>query len=92
MILFEQLRNITNSERSTKSPPLNELIQIIRRFLPSLPTSLSSPRRWEPDSPKSKAVVGTAGYIAPEAYLGDGCPKSDAFSAGVRPFRVCVKV
>lgn len=38
---------------------------------------------WEPNSPRSKAVVGTDGYIAPEAYLGDVCPKSDVFSAGV---------
>merc|ERR1719506_2941265 len=38
---------------------------------------------WEPESPKSKAVVGTDGYIAPESYLGDACPKSDVFSAGV---------
>jgi serine/threonine protein kinase len=38
---------------------------------------------WEPSSPKSKAVLGTYGYIAPEAYLGDACPKSDVFSAGV---------
>jgi serine/threonine protein kinase len=41
---------------------------------------------WEPESPKSKAVVGTDGYIAPEAYLGDVCPKSDIFSAGVIMF------
>jgi calcium-dependent protein kinase len=38
---------------------------------------------WEPNSPRSRAVVGTDGYIAPEAYLGDVCPKSDIFSAGV---------
>merc|ERR1719247_1429522 len=38
---------------------------------------------WEPSSPKSKAVLGTDGYIAPEAYLGDACPKSDVFSTGV---------
>jgi serine/threonine protein kinase len=38
---------------------------------------------WEPDSPKSKAVVGTDGYIAPEAYLGNVNPKSDIFSTGV---------
>jgi calcium/calmodulin-dependent protein kinase I len=41
---------------------------------------------WEPESPKSKAVVGTDGYISPEAYLGDACPKSDVFSAGVIMF------
>ena len=36
---------------------------------------------------RSKAVVGTDGYIAPEAYLGDVCPKSDIFSTGVVPPR-----
>jgi len=40
-------------------------------------------QEWEPNSPKSKAVLGTDGYIAPEAYLGDVNPKSDVFSAGV---------
>jgi serine/threonine protein kinase len=41
---------------------------------------------WEPESPKSKAVVGTDGYISPESYLGDVCPKSDIFSVGVVMF------
>ena len=26
---------------------------------------------WEPSSPKAKDVLGTDGYIAPEAYLGN---------------------
>jgi serine/threonine protein kinase len=33
--------------------------------------------------PPPKRVLGTDGYIAPEAYLGSACPKSDVFSAGV---------
>lgn len=32
---------------------------------------------------RSKDVLGTDGYIAPEAYLGYVCPKGDVFSAGV---------
>jgi len=38
---------------------------------------------WEPTSPASKNVLGTDGYIAPEAY--DGCysPASDIYSVGV---------
>jgi serine/threonine protein kinase len=36
--------------------------------------------------PRSKIVLGTDGYIAPEAYLGYACPKSDIFSAGVIMF------
>jgi calcium-dependent protein kinase len=39
---------------------------------------------WRPDTAaKATAVVGTDGYIAPEAYVGDPCPKGDLFSAGV---------
>lgn len=37
----------------------------------------------EPDTPRSKWVVGTDGYIAPEAYKGDVGPKVDVFAAGV---------
>lgn len=45
---------------------------------------------WEPGSPRSKAVVGTDGYIAPEAYHGDVNPKSDIYSAGVVLFLLVV--
>jgi len=38
---------------------------------------------WEPSSPQSEVVLGTDGYIAPEAYLGKACPRSDVFSTGV---------
>jgi serine/threonine protein kinase len=39
-----------------------------------------------PVSSVCKDVLGTDGYIAPEAYLGYVCPKSDIFSAGVVMF------
>jgi serine/threonine protein kinase len=38
------------------------------------------------ETPAPRHVVGTDGYIAPEAYLGAACPKSDVFSAGVAMF------
>ncbi|CAK0871165.1 unnamed protein product [Prorocentrum cordatum] len=38
---------------------------------------------WEPSSPKSVDVLGTDGYISPEAYAGDYSPASDVYCAGV---------
>jgi serine/threonine protein kinase len=40
----------------------------------------------ENSSKKARVVVGTDGYIAPEAYLGHVCCKGDIFSAGVIMF------
>jgi len=39
---------------------------------------------WSPSStPKMRRFAGTAGYIAPEALLGEATPQSDLFSVGV---------
>jgi len=43
---------------------------------------------WEPMSPKAKDVLGTDGYIAPEAYLGNYSPGSDIYSIGVVMYKL----
>jgi serine/threonine protein kinase len=40
-------------------------------------------QEYEPVTPKAKHVVGTMGYIAPEALKGDYSPASDLWSVGV---------
>lgn len=40
-------------------------------------------QEYEPHSPKAKHIVGTMGYIAPEALKGDYSPASDLWSVGV---------
>jgi serine/threonine protein kinase len=47
------------------------------------PRSSQSKVRFQP---MPELVLGTDGYIAPEAYLGLACPKSDVFSAGIVMF------
>lgn len=38
---------------------------------------------WTPVTPKTRCFVGTPGYIAPEALMGQACPQSDLWSVGV---------
>jgi len=40
-------------------------------------------QEYEPQSPKAKHIVGTMGYIAPEALQGEYSPGSDLWSVGV---------
>lgn len=46
---------------------------------------------WEPSSPKAKDVLGTDGYIAPEAYSGEYSPASDVYAAGVIMYKLLTK-
>lgn len=46
---------------------------------------------WEPSSPKSKDVLGTDGYIAPEAYGGEYSPASDIYCVGVIMYKLLTR-
>jgi len=46
---------------------------------------------WEPSSPKSKDVLGTDGYIAPEAYSGEYSPASDIYCVGVIMYKLLTR-
>jgi len=46
---------------------------------------------WEPSSPKAKDVLGSDGYIAPEAYDGQYSPASDMFCAGVIMYKLLTR-
>merc|ERR1719245_2288913 len=45
-------------------------------------------QNWEPISPASKDVLGTDGYIAPEAYAGNYSPASDIYCVGVIMYKL----
>jgi serine/threonine protein kinase len=46
---------------------------------------------WEPKSPRSKTILGTDGYIAPEAYDGNYSPASDVYCAGVIMYKLLTR-
>jgi serine/threonine protein kinase len=75
--VFKTKRSIT-----TKNPNLSKYLKVPRVLkLIDFDYLLD----WKRNK-RSKDVLGTDGYIAPEAYLGYACPKSDIFSAGVVMF------
>lgn len=46
---------------------------------------------YEPESPKVKDVLGSDGYLAPEAYLGIYSPASDIYCVGVIMYKLMTR-
>lgn len=64
----------SNEPNSPKTPASKKAVKLI-----DFDTCLE----YEPKSPRAKHVVGTLGYLAPEALQGDYSPASDLWSVGV---------
>lgn len=48
-------------------------------------------QEWEPSSPKATDVLGSDGYIAPEAYAGQYSPASDVYAVGVIMYKLLTR-
>lgn len=46
---------------------------------------------WQPDAPRALEVLGTDGYIAPEAYLCDFSPAVDIYCVGVIAYKLLTR-
>ncbi|CAK0899893.1 unnamed protein product [Prorocentrum cordatum] len=46
---------------------------------------------WQPGAPRASEVLGTDGYIAPEAYLGEYSPAVDIYCAGVIMYKLLTR-
>jgi serine/threonine protein kinase len=78
-----KLENLMFKQRATLHPPVPLQKQTGLSIRPTLLKLIDFDSVQEHKAARSRLVLGTDGYIAPEAYLGDACPKSDVFSAGV---------
>jgi serine/threonine protein kinase len=78
-----KLENVMFKQRATLHPPVPLQKQTGLSIRPTLLKLIDFDSVQEHKAARSRLVLGTDGYIAPEAYLGDACPKSDVFSAGV---------
>jgi serine/threonine protein kinase len=86
----------SNSPASTKSQSFTSRSQESNCLLsPTSPEAklidFDTVQDWEPSSPKSKDVLGTDGYIAPEAYGGEYSPASDIYCVGVIMYKLITR-
>mmetsp|Transcript_38991 Transcript_38991/g.72562 ORF Transcript_38991/g.72562 Transcript_38991/m.72562 type:complete len:333 (-) Transcript_38991:29-1027(-) len=64
----------SNEPNSPKTPASKKAVKLI---------DFDTCQEYEPKSPRPKHIVGTLGYLAPEALQGDYSPASDLWSVGV---------
>lgn len=76
MVDMESPKKMIEKEMEPCSPVLAKLIDF------------DTCQDWEPSSPKAKDVLGTDGYIAPEAYSGHYSPASDIYAVGVIMYKL----
>eukprot|EP00439_Symbiodinium_sp_Y106_P085486 s53_g28.t1 len=64
----------SNEPASPKTPASKKAVKLI---------DFDTCQEYEPKSPRARHIVGTLGYLAPEALQGDYSPASDLWSVGV---------
>jgi len=79
-----------------ESPLKKEAMTPMRLDGPESPATVKlidfdTAQAWEPSSPKAKDVLGTDGYIAPEAYAGEYSPASDIYCVGVIMYKLLTR-
>jgi len=86
-VMVDQLGGAPRKGQAAVAPPAKD------EYEPCSPTQaklidFDTVQDWEPMSPKTKDVLGTDGYIAPEAYSGTYSPASDVYAVGVIMYKL----
>merc|ERR1719161_3445592 len=71
----------TELKGSSKAQPVEPMTAPVNKTVKLI--DFDTVQEWTPASPKCKRIVGTPGYIAPEAFKGEYTPASDLWSVGV---------
>eukprot|EP00930_Biecheleria_cincta_P040818 TRINITY_DN27959_c0_g1_i1.p1 TRINITY_DN27959_c0_g1~~TRINITY_DN27959_c0_g1_i1.p1 ORF type:complete len:367 (-),score=55.94 TRINITY_DN27959_c0_g1_i1:168-1268(-) len=90
-----KLENVMVDMRAGKEPCSPGSAHAVSEHSPTSPgvklIDFDTVADWEPSSPKAKDVLGSDGYIAPEAYSGQYSPASDMFCVGVIMYKLLTR-